>query len=810
VALCVFYTTHTEALVQGVAAQPYWALKRVNSYHASNGQYACTEPVEMVEVVGLLPTSCYNTHSLKSSSLIGYGPTEQVLPGSSVLLMKLHLLSKKVIQSGLPAIVLLLPVLVNPFGCRFYEIPKVAFLRFTVLLVFTAWLVARISIRGPVTDSLRRLLSRPLVLPVFLFTLAYVLSTITSVAPHVSFWGSYFRVSGTCNALCYAIFFLLIVLNLHTTRQVEQLITVTLLASLPIALYGVLQHSGFDPIFPQYDHSSRVISTIGNPIFLGAYLIMVTPLAFGRLLISLRALLGMGQSASSHHSMFLEVAGYSSLLLLQLTCLLYTKARGPWFGLLGGALLFAILITLRHGMKKLLLIATAVGAAVIVLLVALNLPNTPLEPFTESPYLSRLVFSDELAAGTGTSWVRLYIWQGTLELIRSNPNIGFAPDPFRPLRLFIGYGPETMRIVFPQVYPPELAHVESREAMADRAHNELLDLVVTTGVLGLLAFLLLIGCFFYYGISLLRRTRSFSTQVSLIALLSAMFAHLIEAQFGILLFSAELLLWLYLALMSVMYHIETATAKEEDVYPIESLTVEASADNTSRLQGILSLLVVCVIPFFASLSSVNLLLADTFLARGRRFQASGQWKESITAYNQAIQAFPDESKFYAFKADAHFQLAQSISDEELEARGKLLQTSADALAKAREIGPLEPMYYGDTAKLYTYWAKKVDPSKFKQAVDFYEQVLQLCPRDAVYRNELARVYFDTGRYEEAIQQLQLSLEIDPKFYATHYNLGLAYLKLGEKDRAREHFETGLLLDPACVECAQQLESLEGD
>jgi Tfp pilus assembly protein PilF len=58
--------------------------------------------------------------------------------------------------------------------------------------------------------------------------------------------------------------------------------------------------------------------------------------------------------------------------------------------------------------------------------------------------------------------------------------------------------------------------------------------------------------------------------------------------------------------------------------------------------------------------------------------------------------------------------------------------------------------------------------------------------------------------------LQLSLEIDPKFSATHYNLGLVYLKLGEKNKAEEHFETALLLDPGCMECAQQLESLEGD
>jgi tetratricopeptide (TPR) repeat protein len=673
-------------------------------------------------------------------------------------------------------------------------------------------------------------------------------------------------VHGTYNVLCYAIVFFLIILNLHTTQQLEQLITVALLASLPVALYGVLQHSGFELIFPGYDYSQRVISTMGNPIFLGAYLIMVIPLAFGRLLVSLRALLGRGQLALSRRSTLLEVLGYSSLLVLQLVCLLYSNSRGPWFGLLAGVLFFAVTIALRHRMIWLLFVTIVAGAALIALLVALNLPNVSVEPFTESHYLSRLTFSDELAEGTGTEWVRLYIWQGILELIRSNPNIGFTPDLLRPIRLLIGYGPEAMKFVFPQVYPPGLAYIESREAMADRAHNELLDLLVTTGVLGLLAFLILVGSFFYCGVHLLWRTRSFKTQISLIALLSAVFAHLIEAQFGILLPSAELLLWLYLALVSVMYVHGTATTKEGKVDPASSTAVEAStnvttqaviasrspgrgegaatqspsrkeeiassqkpvlseaegtllamtraeqphANDANRLKSILSLLVVCVIPFFASFSSINLLLADVYLVKGMQFQNSGQWKESIIAYDQAIQAFPNESKFYAFKAGAYFELAQSIPDDELETRGKLLQASVDAMAKARELEPLDPEYYADAGKIYGYWARTVDPNKLDQAAEFYELALQLSPHRAIYRNELGRFYFDAGRYEEAVQQLQLSLEIDPEFYATHYNLGLVYLELGEKDRAKEHFETALLLHPECGECTQKLESLEGN
>jgi tetratricopeptide (TPR) repeat protein len=400
------------------------------------------------------------------------------------------------------------------------------------------------------------------------------------------------------------------------------------------------------------------------------------------------------------------------------------------------------------------------------------------------------------------------IWQGTLELIRTQPNIGFTPDLLRPVRLFIGYGPEAMEVVFPRVYPPGLAYAEQREAVADRAHNELLDLIVTTGVLGLLAFLLLMGSFFYYGFSLLRRTKDFKVQITLIALLSAMFAHLIEAQFGLLLPSADLLLWLYLAQVSVMYVTENAAVDPERIDLIGSTHVEASADNASRLRILITLLVACTIPFFASFSNVNLLLADVYLRQGMQFKSARQYTESIVAYERATHTFPVEPRLYQYKAAAYYELAQSISDDKLEARTQLLQAGVDALAKALELQPLDPEYNACTGKLYRYWARTVDPGKFDQAVEFYERALQLAPRDAVYRNDLARVYFDAGRYEEAIRDLQLSLEIDPKFPATHYNLGLAYLKLGEKNKAEEHFETALFLNPKCVECAQQLESLE--
>ena len=54
---------------------------------------------------------------------------------------------------------------------------------------------------------------------------------------------------------------------------------------------------------------------------------------------------------------------------------------------------------------------------------------------------------------------------------------------------------------FAYVYPPELAYVENRGSSADRSHNETVDSLVITGVLGFLAFYFLMVQVFYWAIS---------------------------------------------------------------------------------------------------------------------------------------------------------------------------------------------------------------------------------------------------------------------------------------------------------------------
>jgi len=312
----------------------------------------------------------------------------------------------------------------------------------------------------------------------------YIFSTITSVAPRLSLWGSYQRLQGTYTTLSYMVIFFLILGTLRTREQLDRLITTAILTSLPIALYGIVQHYGLDPLPWLGDVTTRVASSMGNSIFVAAYLIMVVPLTLARLVDSLSALLSEEEDAVPH---FILATCYIFILIAQLLSIFFTQSRGPWMGLMGGIFFFALLLAVTRGSRTFALGIIAAAILIGLFLVALNLPHTPLEPIKEMPYIGRLgkVFETE----TGTGKVRVLIWEGTVKLVTADP-----------LRMLIGYGPDTTFISFPPYFSAALVQLHPGER-PDQVHNLILHLLATTGLLGLSAYLVFFSALVYVGLS---------------------------------------------------------------------------------------------------------------------------------------------------------------------------------------------------------------------------------------------------------------------------------------------------------------------
>jgi tetratricopeptide (TPR) repeat protein len=66
--------------------------------------------------------------------------------------------------------------------------------------------------------------------------------------------------------------------------------------------------------------------------------------------------------------------------------------------------------------------------------------------------------------------------------------------------------------------------------------------------------------------------------------------------------------------------------------------------------------------------------------------------------------------------------------------------------------------------------------------------------DATSHLELGRSYTETGRWDEAIAELETATRLDPTLTEAHFRLGNAYAQRGELDKAAEEFKAVLRLN----------------
>lgn len=415
-----------------------------------------------------------------------------------MLSSRLSLLCDRVIEAGWLAAAIAAPLFFNVYSSRVFEPDKLTLVRSIATVMAAAWLIKWIEQRGSAQPEARPSLRSALVLPTLILVGVYLLTTLTSITPRVSFFGSYQRLQGTYTTLSYIIVFFMILQGLRTRQQLDRLILTIILTSVPIALYGLIQKYRLDPLPWGGDVVTRVSSNMGNPIFIAAYLIMSFFLTLGKIVESFRSIL---TEEEAYVADILRAAGYVFIAAVQSIAILFAGSRGPLIGWLAGLFLFALLLALLLRQRTLMLAFIALGIGGIVFLGVLNLPNSPLKMLHDVPYIGPLGRIFESESGTGK--VRTLIWEGNTLLVPPHAPIEFpdgSPDPLNLIRPLVGYGPESMYVAYNRFYPPDLAHYESRNASPDRSHNETWDSLVITGLIGLLAYQFLFISFFVYGL----------------------------------------------------------------------------------------------------------------------------------------------------------------------------------------------------------------------------------------------------------------------------------------------------------------------
>ncbi|MCO6451601.1 MAG: tetratricopeptide repeat protein [Caldilineales bacterium] len=409
---------------------------------------------------------------------------------------RLQTICDAIIEATWLAALVVIPIFFNVYSQRVFEPDKISLLRSLALIALVAWVVKSVdgfrrkqdqTKEGNNTE--RPLWRRPLVWAVAALALAYLLSSLLSVAPRQSFLGSYQRLQGTFTMYSYMVFFLVVLDTLRTRAQWQRLQYAVILTSIPIALYGILQHFSLDSLPWGGDTTERVAANMGNAIFLAAYLIMAVPLTVERLITAGRRML-LDEAGNATDA--LMAGALLFILILQIVAILFTQSRGPWLGLAAGAYVFLLLVftSLRQQAKDqgrlrigevgkgigmglagllliglgflavlrlpgvlggLILVLTLLGAAALYLiplfnrrgwrwlwlsvvtqavvvagiLVLLNVPNSPLAGFRDVPYVGRLAQLMETESGTGR--VRVLIWEGVIDMLSPHEALTY-PD----------------------------------------------------------------------------------------------------------------------------------------------------------------------------------------------------------------------------------------------------------------------------------------------------------------------------------------------------------------------------------------------
>src|ERR1035437_4697248 len=206
---------------------------------------------------------------------------------------KVEFFCERVLEASWLIILALVATYFDVYSSRVFEPDKTIFFRCLVLLMVLVqavmlvhrqgWATAQVGPNRSFGSTFRRWLrADPLIWPIFAVLATASLATITSIDPWPSFYGSYQRMQGILSLFADIAFFFIVVVHLRTAAQMNRLMRVALLTAFPISLYGVVQHLQLDPLPWGGDVTFRVTSTMGNAIFLAAYLIMVVPLTAAR------------------------------------------------------------------------------------------------------------------------------------------------------------------------------------------------------------------------------------------------------------------------------------------------------------------------------------------------------------------------------------------------------------------------------------------------------------------------------------------------------------------------------------------------
>jgi len=653
----------------------------------------------------------------------------------------------------------LVPLIMTPWNYELFEFNKMLLVYFLTIVIAASWLIQMIAERRFI---FRRTFWD---LPLIIFLLSQVLSFVFSIDRHTSFWGYYSRFNGgLLSTICYLLLYWAFVSNIDKKNTLRT-IYFTLISSALVAVYGIAEHFGIDAHRWVQLVQIRVFSTLGQPNWLAAWLVALIPLTWGFLL----------NSKSKLQNLL-----YYSLFIILLLCFLYTKSRS---GLLGLTVAFVAFWGLlfwfkRRTAKKILkpfLIITS-------LLVIFNLfILTPWQPkflnFKSTTPQNPVAAQEIPTGGTESGEIRKIVWQGALGIWRHHP--------------VLGTGPETFAYSYYWYRPRAHNDVSEWDFLYNKAHNEYLNYMATTGTIGLAAYLFLIASYLFWA---LKKSR----KAELLALFSGFLSILATNFFGFSVVSVSLFFFLYPAIsFNLIKDKEEQTIKKSKKQQLKTPWPWLA------FGGIL------LLAFYLLISTLKYWYADTRFALGEKLNKSSEANKAFPFLQKAITFRSSEPIYYDELSLSAANLAVSAAkQEQATLSAQLVDLAITSSDRSLKISPYNLNFWKNRTRLF-YSLAEIEEKYTQQALESLLMANKLAPTDAKIVYNLALVYAKLNQEETAIKTLEEAVNLKPNYDQARYALALFYEKKDEIDKAKEQLNYILeKINPSHEAALEKLKTLK--
>jgi len=621
-------------------------------------------------------------------------------------------------------------------------------------------------------------------IPLLVFLISQLLSTIFSIHPRTSILGYYSRFhGGLLSTISYMLLYWSFVAHIQK-KDLPTYFLSGLLGGLLVSLYAIPEHfghslscvrvgSGFDVSCWKQDVQSRVFATFGQPNWLAAYVITLLPLGGFLALFS-------DKTKNRLFAILTTTALFVTLL--------FTQSRSGLLGFVTGlivTIVFAALYVYRRSKKHSYLSSGNVRRVtflVLPLAVALLTFGSVYTPslqkmLTKSTTTSEVVTdSPEVAnrleiGGSSSAEIRKIVWRGAVAVWKRYP--------------VLGSGVETFAYSYYLDRPVEHNQVSEWNFLYNKAHNEFLNFLATTGIVGLASYL---GILITAGAIVLRTLQNKNTTnkdaAISIAVISGIAALSTSNFFGFSTVMVTVLLFFYLAIVAIQTKNNTTTEKKT--------TLSTSSISTAAS---LQLVLLAGATGWLLLNILQTRRADVLYARGTIESEQNLWESALRNLTAASLISSQEAQYTDTLALTYARAAATLAlTGEATAAAQLAKTAIELSDQTLLLNPEQRNFYKTRAQIFLLLAQ-LDTSFLTQAKGALKQAIALAPTDAKTLYNLGIVTANQGDTTAAIEWLKKAVAFKPNYDAARLELSKQLLQQGKYSEAIAELEYILTRQP---------------